>query len=305
METIPNKVQEVIDDLGWMEPVAEQLQLVVRSGFTSLGRIGRLIKNFLHGTWLGHPLHPVITDVAIGSWSAAVLLDALEATTGEKAFGKGADVSVILGLSGAVGSAVTGVTDWQHLSGEQRRYGFIHALLNISATLLFLLSLTHRRNHKRSMGRNLALSGYTLTFLAAYLGGDLVYRQKVGVNHAPTTQISPRFIDVMDEDDLPKGQLKRILVDDVPVLLVRQGDEVYAIAETCSHLGGPLAEGKLGEDHSVTCPWHGSRFDLATGRVLDGPSTYNQPCYQARIRDRRIEIRERDRFEITGVAEGS
>jgi len=128
-----------------------------------------------------------------------------------------------------------------------------------------------------------------MTF-SAYLGGDLVMDQRIGVNHAPAEGLPNDFEPVMDAADLNEGQKKRVQVGNVPILLTRQGGDLYALADTCSHLGGPLSEGTV-EDGCVTCPWHGSRFKLTDGRVVDGPATFPAPTLETRVRDGRIEVR--------------
>jgi nitrite reductase/ring-hydroxylating ferredoxin subunit len=132
--------------------------------------------------------------------------------------------------------------------------------------------------------------GYLVTLAAAYLGGDLVYTEKIGVDHAAAGDIPDKFTRVLPAAELPDGQLHKVMVGATAVLLVRQGRAIRAIAETCSHLGGPLSEGIL-KDGSVICPWHGSRFALRTGQVLNGPATHAQPCFETRVREGYIEIR--------------
>jgi nitrite reductase/ring-hydroxylating ferredoxin subunit len=133
-----------------------------------------------------------------------------------------------------------------------------------------------------------------VTVAAAYLGGDLVYRRRIGVDHAPSVDDGwrpPReWKDVAAESKIAEGRSHQVEVAGQPVLLVRHAGRVRALAATCSHLGGPLADGKL-EHGTVVCPWHGSRFSLEDGRVIDGPATFPQPCLEARIRDGRIEVR--------------
>ena len=125
---------------------------------------------------------------------------------------------------------------------------------------------------------------------AAYLGGHLVYEQGIGVDHTLGEALPEKFVPVSSESELADGELKRGEHDDVPILLVRRGKRIFALAEKCSHLGGPLSEGKLRDD-SVQCPWHGSRFSLEDGRVLDGPAVHPQPCLEARVRNGKIEVR--------------
>jgi nitrite reductase/ring-hydroxylating ferredoxin subunit len=140
------------------------------------------------------------------------------------------------------------------------------------------------------MGHVLGLFGFGTVMVSAYLGGKLVYDENIGVDHAPRGELPDDFLPVMPEENLPEGQLHRITVNDVDVVLVRRGQKVFALAGTCAHLGGPLAEGHLGGD-TVRCPWHGSTFRLDTGEVVAGPSAFPQPALETRIRQGRIEIR--------------
>lgn len=275
----------LVERQDWLEPVEAGLQKAVGEAYAAGGPTCRQIKNFLHGTWLGHPLHPVMTDFPIGAWTATVVLDAL----GNKC-ARAADTALSVGMIGAVGAAATGLTDWQAVDGKARRVGFLHGLLNLTAAGLLAASWIKRRNNDRAAGRKLALIGYGISVAAAYLGGNLVYSKQVGVNHTPGEGLPEDFVPVLAEAELREGEPRRVEANGVKVVLVRRGERIYALAEVCSHLGGPLAEGKL-EDDSVRCPWHGSRFALEDGRVLDGPATHPQPCLEARVRDGRIEVR--------------
>jgi nitrite reductase/ring-hydroxylating ferredoxin subunit/uncharacterized membrane protein len=247
-------------------------------------------KDLLHGTWLGHPLHPVLTDVPIGAWTAALALDAMESLSGRKELGAGADVAIAVGLLGAAGSAVTGLTDWSDTYGRARKVGLLHGLLNAGATALYTTSLVMRRRKKRGAGLGFAMLGYAVSSAAAYLGGHLVYGEQVGVDHTAAQEMPKEFVAVLPEGELGEGEMKKVEAEGVPVLLVRRGGEIHAIAHTCSHMGGPLSEGKL-EGDVVQCPWHGSRFNVRDGSVVDGPATFPQPCFEARVRDGQIEVR--------------
>jgi nitrite reductase/ring-hydroxylating ferredoxin subunit len=202
----------------------------------------------------------------------------------------GADAAVAIGLAGAVGAAVTGVTDWSATDGEARRLGMAHGLMNVGVAALYGASLLCRQRGDRSTGRQLAALGYAVGMVSAYLGGHLVFAKRIGVDHADVEGAPDQFTRVLRADELAENQPRRVEVDGVPVLLVRQGERIFALAETCSHLGGPLSEGEI-EGCSVRCPWHGSRFALDDGRVLDGPATNPQPRFDARVRDGHIEIR--------------
>jgi nitrite reductase/ring-hydroxylating ferredoxin subunit/uncharacterized membrane protein len=280
---------EVIRQQNWLEPIADRLQPTIAAALD--GPIGPKIARILHGSWLGHPLHVVLTDVPLGSWTAAAVFDLLETTNGNRALRRGADTAITFGLVGATASAITGLADWSKIGGgEPRRIGLAHGLLNATATACYLTSLCLRRNRLRRAGQQFAFLGLIVSTVAAYLGGHLVYKKKLGVDHTADQSAPENFVSVLAEASLADNELKRVNADGMPVLLVRRGQRIYAIAETCSHLGGPLSEGKL-EDTSVRCPWHGSCFSLEDGRVIEGPSVHAQPVLEARIRDGQIEVR--------------
>ena len=258
--------------------------------FAAAGPAQGPLKNLVHGVWLGHPLHPALTDVPIGAWTAALALDGMAAVSGREEVGRAAEASIMVGLGGAAGAAVTGLSDWQYTSGRARRVGVAHGLLNVGSVLLYATSLLLRRRGARAAGRGLAALGYTVSTAAAYLGGELVFGQRIGVDRAAAEAAPDGFVAVLPAAELPEGVLRRVEAGGVPVLLVHQGERIHALAETCSHLGCSLAEGHL-QDGSVICPCHGSRFALADGRVLDGPATFPQPCFEARVRDGQIEVR--------------
>ena len=282
---------EVIKKQDWLEPIANRLQPAVAGALGADGSIGPKVADLLHGTWLGHPLHVVLTDVPIGSWTAAAVLDVLEEKTGSSAMGRGADAAIALGLAGAAGAAITGLADWSKIGGGQpRRIGLAHGLLNATATACYVTSLCLRRTHSRRAGRRFALLGLMVSSVAAYLGGHLVFKEKIGVDHTADHSPPEDFVPVLAAAELRDDELRRVAANDMPVLLVRRGQRIYAIAETCAHLGGPLSEGKL-EDTTVRCPWHGSRFSLEDGRVLEGPSVHAQPVLDVRVRDGQIEVR--------------
>ena len=285
---------KVINSQEWLEPIADRLQPAVAAMLDHGGAIGPESAKILHGTWMGHPLHVVLTDVPIGSWTAAAILDLLEETTGSRSVGRAADAAITVGLLGASAAAVTGLADWSKIGGGRpRRIGLMHGLLNTTATVCYLGSLCFRLGRARRTGRKLACLGYMIASVAAYLGGHLVYKEKLGVDHTADFSPPADFVPVLADSELRDDQLRRVEVNGMPVLLVRKGAHIYAIAERCSHLGGPLSEGKL-EGHAVRCPWHGSCFSLDDGRVLEGPSVHAQPVLEVRVRDGQIEVRGAD-----------
>ena len=285
--------QTNLDELAnqpWLDEVGTPLADAIRALFDNAGPAGRAAKNALHGVWLGHPLHPVFTDVPIGAWTTALALDVRQMATGDESAGRAADFAVVVGLIAAAGAAVTGLNDWSEIDGRARRMGLLHGLLNVSATALVATSYALRRAGARAAGRACTLAGFGVATAAAYLGGNLVYRERIGVNHAAVAE-PEEFTPVLDSAALPDGSMQKATIEDGSYLLVRQHQRLHALAHPCAHLGGPLSEGTL-KDGSVVCPWHGSEFDLQDGSVLNGPATHPQPCLRARELAGRIEIRE-------------
>ena len=274
----------------WLDTTADALQPAVRSAFDALGPAKRTVKNFLNGTWLGHPLHPVLTDIPLGAWSVTVLLDAMEAGSNRKGIRAASDASLALGIAGAVGAAVTGLTDWSDTDARPRRTGMAHALANTGALLLFMASFAARRRGNRGSGKALAAAGFLTASAAAYIGGELVSHEQIGVDHSAGHELPDEFTGVLAESDLPAGESRRAHYNETPLLVVRRGDRLFAFVETCAHLGGPLAEGTLDGD-TIVCPWHSSRFALESGAVVDGPSAFPQPCLEVRARGGQIEVR--------------
>jgi nitrite reductase/ring-hydroxylating ferredoxin subunit len=214
----------------------------------------------------------------------------LDVVSKDRGFAKAADASIGIGLVGAAGAAITGVTDWQDVDPPARRIGMIHGMLNVTATALFATSLILRKRKSRISGRILAGLGYGVMAYAAHLGGKMVYDYRVGVDRTDGEGFPSDFVAVMPETKLPEAKPTRAEHDGVPILLIRRGDRIFALAETCSHFSAPLSEGELVGD-SIVCPWHKSRFALEDGRVLDGPAVHPQPCLEVRVQNGQIEVR--------------
>jgi len=284
-------VNRFIDRQRWLEPVADFLQKVVGGTYKVLGNPGRSLKTFMHGTWLGHPLHPVLTDIPIGAWTLAVLFDIIYLFQRTNGWASAADVSIAVGLLGALGAAVTGYTDWNETIGRERRVGVAHGLLNTVVVIIYLASVSLRvSSSSRGLAIVLALIGYGIVITAAYLGGELVFSIGTGVNHHAWQEVPAKFTKVMLEGQLNDNMLVKAMAGDTPILLYKRGNTVCAISETCSHAGGPLSEGEL-DGNLVQCPWHASRFDICTGQVRGGPATISQVRYETRVQNGQIEVR--------------
>lgn len=285
---------QLIEQQTWIEPAAEQVQQAIAKAYESGGEAGQQVKNFLHGTWLGHPLHSALTDVPVGAWTAALVMDAMADVSGRDQFSRGADAAVAVGLAGAVAAAAAGITDWQATDGRARKVGAVHGMMNMGAALLYTASYAARKKGARSTGRGLSTLGFLVAMGSAYLGGKLVYSEQVGVDHTIGQQYPEEFTPVLAESELKEGEMRRVHWQGNRILLAKRGTQVFAIAEVCSHLGGPLAEGEF-DGCAVRCPWHGSRFSVEDGRVLDGPSTHALPCLDVRRSNGQIEVKRAER----------
>jgi nitrite reductase/ring-hydroxylating ferredoxin subunit/uncharacterized membrane protein len=260
-------------------------------------RVGALLASrpWLHdaldGTWLGTPLHPALTDVPVGAWTAAFGLDGVSALGGSRAVANAADWALAVGIVGALPAAVTGTSDWRDLTGEERRIANVHALLNVAGLTLHVASLIQRTRGRRNAGRALSAAGLAFSGTAAHLGGELSYGYGVRVNQNFAASRPAEFTPVLDQAEVQGDAMRTVELDGTTVLIARNAaGQICAIANTCSHLGGPLDEGSR-EGDVVTCPWHGSRFDICTGRVIEGPAVFPQPRYEARVASGQIELR--------------
>jgi nitrite reductase/ring-hydroxylating ferredoxin subunit len=280
-----------ITDQPALDAVAKPLSQAIRNGYRAAGAAGQRAKNAAHGVWLGHPLHPVFTDLPLGAWTTGLVLDAVASRNRDRGMERAADVAIAVGLAGAAAAAVTGLTDWSETDGRARRTGLVHGLLNIAATTLYAASYVLRKSGSRSSGQTCAVAGYGIAVGAAWFGGDLVYDQRIGVNHAAAEQ-PESFTPVIASADVPEGSMKRAHTTDADALVARQHGRLCALAHSCSHLGGPLSEGTL-KDGSVVCPWHGSEFALADGHVINGPATQTQPVLDAREQGAQIAVKAR------------
>jgi nitrite reductase/ring-hydroxylating ferredoxin subunit/uncharacterized membrane protein len=230
----------------------------------------------------------ILTDVPIGAWTVAIVFDALDLVGNQSEFSRAADTTMAIGLVGAAGAAIAGITDWSDVDPPARRLGL--TLLNVGVTAFFATSLLLRKRKSRKSARVLSALGYAVLSYSAHLGGKLVYQQRVGVDRAAGEAFPTDFVAVLPESKLADSAPTRALYDGVSILLVRREQKIFAMAETCSHFSGPLSEGKLVGD-SIVCPNHASRFALEDGCVLDGPAVHPQLCLEVRVRNGQIEVR--------------
>jgi nitrite reductase/ring-hydroxylating ferredoxin subunit/uncharacterized membrane protein len=247
------------------------------------------IKDALSGVAIGHALHPLLTDLVIGSLMSATLVDLLA--------GEQADVAsrrlIALGIASYGPTALTGASDWADAEpgdDRTRRAGLVHAATNATSLALYSASLVARRRGATGAGRALGAAGAALLMAGGYLGGHLTFRLGIGPDQTAYDPGSTDWLPAADAAQLPDGQPTRVVVDETPVLVLKDGEEIFAIHDRCSHRGCSLAEGSV-EGDAIVCACHGSRFSRRDGSLLRGPATAPQPAFQVRIRDGIIEVR--------------
>jgi nitrite reductase/ring-hydroxylating ferredoxin subunit/uncharacterized membrane protein len=280
-----------LEDAEWLDPLAKSVRKAVKKVIRP-----RWARDILHGVPIGHPVHPLAVQVPIGAWISAGVLDAVPGSE------KAARLLIGVGTISVLPSAAAGFTDWSQLHPQQQRVGLVHAGANIAATSLYIASLVQRARGSQGSGKVLAYLGLATVSASGFLGGHLTYRQAAGVNHSE--EIPHRFPSgwhpLAPLAELPDGTLHKRDVAGLPLLVFREGDTLNVLSDVCSHLSGPLHEGKLkqgapeaGSDSGepcVVCPWHRSTFSLRTGEVQAGPATSRQPRFETRITDGLVEV---------------
>ncbi len=267
-----------------LDPVAQTAGKTVR-GMISTGPV----KDALSGTWLGHAVHPMLTDVVIDSFTGASLLDLL-APDGD---GRASERLIALGLLAYLPTAAAGANDWadtEIVDDTIRRAGLVHAGANAVGAMLYAASWRARRRGARARGAALGFAGMAVMSIGGYLGGHLSLSKGVGPDQTVFDPGPTDWTPAADATQLPDGRPVRVVVDDTPVLLLRDGELIFAIHDRCSHRGCSLSNGKL-EGEEIVCGCHGSRFDRRTGAVRGGPATSAQPAFQVRVEDGVVQVR--------------
>jgi nitrite reductase/ring-hydroxylating ferredoxin subunit/uncharacterized membrane protein len=279
----------------WSRPfmgLGNWLASVINAVYRGLGAPGKLLQDLLNGAWLGHSLHGVLTDATVGSVTALLVLDAVGVIFAVHDL-ETASV-ILLGFSAlsAWGTVLAGLTDYKDTAtGDERNVATLHGLTMIVASLLYTVAFFVRWSGGVAAGRWLALIGFLLLSSGAFVGGHLVYKYGYMVNHNAFARgrRAKEFTPVMAVADLPEATPTKASLGPTTLVVVRRGDLVYALKETCSHAGGPLSEGELKGDR-IICPWHGSTFRLSDGAVRHGPAATRQVAYRARINEGQVEV---------------
>ncbi len=289
---VPVELDRLFGQPSWLDRVADPVQRVVQDFFARQGRFGLEIRNFLNGVWLGHPLHAAMTDVPVGTFTTAIVLDYLSLLTGRRRLARVADLLTGIGVGSAATAAVAGLADYSNIEDEQRRVGIVHAFLNVLALTCYVGSLLRRGTRDRSGAIPLSTLGFALLFASADLGGRMVYHLGTLVNRQAWTQGPAEFTPVMPSASLADGQMRTARAGTMEILVARVRGQVYALGNTCTHWGCALSEGHL-EDTSIVCHCHGSRFSLTDGSVINGPASSPEISFDVRERNGQIEVRQR------------
>lgn len=267
---------------------------VLAAFYRLLGTPGRYLQDLLNGVWLGHSLHAVLVDVVVGGATAALLLDLLRVVWGVE--GLETATTWVLGLAwlSGIGAVVTGLTDFKDTSPDtaSRDVTILHGVINFVGTGGFAASVMQRVNGNHDAAFWPLVIGYAIISLGSYIGGHVVFKYGYAVNRNAFSRgkRARDFTAILPATELPEGTPTKAALGSTAVVLVRRGDVVHALKETCSHAGGPLSEGTLHGD-VIECPWHASRFRLADGSVAHGPATSRQVRYEARVNAGQVEVR--------------
>lgn len=286
---ISRYADEVIQNIPGLQSYATRLSSTLHMGVMKGGRPMRKVADVLHGTWLGHPLHPVTTDMVIGAWGVGALFDVVALARNDRKLRSAGDMLARVGTWAAAPTIVTGLADFSTVKKPAASTTALHASLNGVSLALYLVSIRERKRRRHGRGVSYSLIGIGISAAAAWLGGHLVYNHKVGVDHGEAS--GPEvWTAAVPASGLPAGQPQRADVDGNPVILYRVNGSVHALDAVCNHAGAPLEEGSF-DGCFVQCPWHDSVFDVRDGSVRSGPATRPQSAFDVRERDGMIEVR--------------
>jgi nitrite reductase/ring-hydroxylating ferredoxin subunit/uncharacterized membrane protein len=278
-----------LDRLGWLRTLSDKLSAVLVP--LRERHQDNLALELLHGgRWVGHPLHPALSDLPVGLWTGVVVLDATDRDPDPRHGIGAAGVLSAAGILAAGATALTGLSDWTVSEDQDRRVGLFHGLLNTVALGLQGASLGSRMAGRRNTARAFGVASLTVTAAAGYLGGHLVFTKGVMVNRVAWAIGPRRWTRAVRETDLADDSPTAVEAEGRQVMLYRHRGTLYALDNICGHAGGLLSRGTVA-DLTVTCPLHGARFALGDGCVSRGPASQPQPVLPTRIRNGWIEVR--------------
>ena len=270
-----------IEELDASDRVAGPLQQLIRK------KVGSgILRDALTGRWLGHALHPALTDLPIGFWTSAFTLDLIGGRRSRPA----AQLLVGLGVLTALPTAASGAADWSETTGKARRIGLVHAALNTAAIGLFTASWLERRRGRNGRGVLYGLAGSTVATGGGF-GGHMVQRFGLAVDHTVFEELPSEWTPTGAASEWVDGEPRRVTAGGVDFVVGREAGVWWGLAADCSHAGGPLDEGSV-RDGCIECPWHGSRFRLHDGTVAAGPAFAPQPVVSVRVTDDIVEVKD-------------
>jgi nitrite reductase/ring-hydroxylating ferredoxin subunit/uncharacterized membrane protein len=247
-----------------------------------------------------HPLHPMLVAFPIGLWIAAFAFYLIGRNNPD--LWAAGFYCVIGGCVGAVLAALPGALDWLTVvppdsSAKQR--GLLHGGLN-SLNLLLFIYIAYRLGSPSVQPDETTLSlmglGVVILGIAGWLGGTLVYSNQIGVDHryAGAGKLKTRSVEnwgrpVCNQSELGDGQMLLARIGKERVVVGRCSDGLFAFSDHCTHKGGPLSDGAL-VGCTVQCPWHGSQFDIRTGRVVSGPAQEKIKLYSVELRNGEVYV---------------
>jgi nitrite reductase/ring-hydroxylating ferredoxin subunit/uncharacterized membrane protein len=278
----------------WARPLARISNATAKlldAFFSALGRPGKLFQDFLNGAWLGHSLHPVVVDVVVGGSTVALLLQLLTWLTPAEVRTALVWTVALTWLAG-VSAIVTGLTDFKDTAkGDERNLVGLHGLINIVAILALIGAFAALLADADGVAGWLIVAGFLILSVGAFIGGHVVFKYGYMVNRNAFARgkAAKEFTAVLPTAELAEETPTQAMLGTTALVVVRRGDLVFALKDTCSHAGAPLSKGQLKGD-TIVCPSHASAFRLRDGAVRHGPSSTRQVAYRARINGDQVEV---------------
>lgn len=267
---------------GWAEPLGKLFVTI----FAALYKPVPAIKDLLNGVWLGHPLHPAITDVPIGAFLVALVLD----LSGQRS---AATAAIGVGIVFMLLAALAGYADYIDLEGKTRRFGTVHSSLMLVALVFYLVSFVMRLGGVPSPAEVwLSVLGFVIVITSAYVGGELVYNLGTQVDRHAWRGGGTKWT-ALDVTEVPPDRPVKAKAGAQTLVVVRRGSGLNALHDVCAHQGCSLSEGKIVGD-TIECQCHGSRYRLGDGLVVRGPAVFDQPHYEVREAEGKLEVRRTD-----------
>ena len=282
-----HEVVELVDGWDWIRTLNDQLTAVL-GPWREKYQANPVIELMHGGRWMGHPLHPALSDLPIGLWTGALILDVAESDPAPDGGLDAAGLFTAAGLATAVVAAATGIVDWTVSDDQDRRLGLFHGVLNTAALGLQGLSLTARLAGHRGTARGLGAAGLAVTGAAAYLGGHLVFAKAVMVNRVAGADGPRRWVRVLEEAELPDDTPVGVQADGRQILLYRHDGTLYAL----DNVSQPRRRGaQPGPGRRPDRDLPAARIAVLPGRRLRPP----RPVPPAATRDTHPDPQRRDR----------